>query len=253
MEKEAYQLLIEGKNQEALSILEEIVSSSPTESSLFNYALALYRLERLEEALDAVNRLLGLNPSHRKGLFLKGVICRRLGDMECAREALSLGGFEELEKLIPEPVKRSEPEEEIPEEDLIVLHEEEEKEEAPEEAAPEESVSEEPAVTTEESASTPLTTVRVRIEGTLKVASENFIAFITSTGSLEEQTGEYICKGNGEVILTPEQLEGEIRQDAGEGQLLIDETDERLVIKVNPDEKVFYKESYKVSWLKMQK
>ena len=231
MEKEAYQLLKEGRNEEAYQILEDLVRENPTESALFNIALALYRMNQLEEAKTYLEKLLEMNPEHKKGLFLLGVVCRRLGDMECAREAFDRGGFEELKEAIPEPVKREEPELEIPEEPH------------PEEATTEEGL--QPAAT---AADTDI--VRLRMEGKLSIPKEHFLSFIAKEGTIEERGDEILASGEGEVILSSTHLEGEISSDSGEGQLLVDTLEERVVVKVNPDERVFFKNNPRVSWFK---
>ncbi len=252
MEKEAYQLLLEGKYQEAAELLKQVVDESPTESALFNYALALYRLDRHDEALEVLERLIDQNREHKKALFLKGIICRRMGDMECAREAFDMGGFEELRDLIPSPIERPkvEPEEE---EDVVVLEEEHpEREEPKEEEAPAEE--EQPSPSTQEvqkDSGGNLHVIRMNVKGTVFVPLDAFAAFIAIEGTVEERNGECVCSGDGEVILFTEPVEGEVMSDSGEGQLLIDEGEEKLIVKANPEERVFYKVCARINWQKL--
>lgn len=238
-EREAYQLLKEGKYQEALEVLQKIVEESPTESSLFNISLALYRLERLEEAREHLQRLLEMNPEHQKGLFLLGVVCRRLGDMECAREAFERAHLEELKECIPEVVVKEPSEDEMPEvpetEEIISLDEE----------APSEAPSEQP-----QEEKVPAKLLRFYIDGTLTITNGRFLALVAQDGDVEERAEEVVVKGKGEIFISCEEAEGSILADSGEGQLMITTGEEKLILKTNPEDKVFYKENPLISWRK---
>ncbi len=89
------------------------------------------------------------------------------------------------------------------------------------------------------------------LEGTLKVPAEHLIGFITEDGTAEERGDEVELKGKGEVAVSSTQLPGDLLGDTGEGQLMIELSDEKMIIKVNPEEKVFYKNSPFVRWFKL--
>ncbi len=251
MEREAYQLLLEGKNQEAEELLRKVIEENPTPSALFNLALALYKQERFEEAKEVLEKLIDTDPEHKKGIFLLGVVCRRMGDMACAKSAFEKGGFEELAQAVPELVPKKEEE--------IILDEPGGKlPDEPEEATPEPQeetplTEDEPAPsTTQEDTRKDFEVVRFMVEDSkLEIPIKHFIAFITKDGSVEEKQDEIIISGTGEVIVASAELEGSVSSDMGEGQLMIDEGDEKLVIKVNADETIYFKPSYRITWMKL--
>ncbi len=231
----AYQLLIEGKYEEAKEILEKLVEENPKEHNLFNLALSLYKLERFEEALEILDKLLSINEEHKKALFLKGVILRRLAQLEEAKKIFSKVGFVELAEAMPEILEKPSP--------LEIKPETKQKEFFQEEAE-----QKEPVLTdlTEENK-----VLRMKVDGSFEVEKGFFIAFITEKGRISETHGLITGDGKGELVLSCCKIkEGEITKDKGEGQLSVNLKDETFIIKVNPQEDIFFQASFMINWTK---
>ncbi|BAT71654.1 hypothetical protein TST_0854 [Thermosulfidibacter takaii ABI70S6] len=247
MEGKAYQLLKEGEYQEAVELLQQVVNENPSISVLFNLALGLYKLERFEEARSYLEKLLEQEPEHKKGLFLLAVVCRRIGDMKCAREALEKAGLDELIEFVPEPVVKTdeqieplEQEGKLQEEETEIVHLDEPHKEEPLEKTD---------LITEET-SEKIRVVRFLFEGRVEFPLCYFLAAILREGNYRKSKDEVILNGKGEVASCFKEVGAVIAEDEGEGQLMIDLKDEKLVIKVNQGEKVIYKDTYPVSWFK---
>ncbi|NPA16008.1 MAG: tetratricopeptide repeat protein [Deferribacteres bacterium] len=237
----AYQLLKEGRYLKAKEILEKLVEENPAEHNLFNFALCLWRLGELDEALSVLERLLEANPEHKKGLFLKGVILRREGRFEEAREVFTKLGEDYLAQAIPSLVEK--PEVDEPLEFEVVK--EDETEELP---AAEEAVTADSRFTSSYKGDI----VRIKIDGSFEVEKGHFVAFLFKEGSLSEFNGTISGSGKGELVISGFSLpEGDITQDRGEGQLLIDLEEETYAIKSNKDEQVFFQASPIIHWKKL--
>ena len=76
-----------GENQRALELLDAALRLKPTHwYALAKRGLALYNLQRVEEACESFRRALQLNPSHAETLNNYGLVLEQLGDIEGARE-----------------------------------------------------------------------------------------------------------------------------------------------------------------------
>ncbi len=231
----AYQLLKEGSYQQAKEILKELIEVTPEEYNLFNFALCLYKLGELEEALEILEKLLDKNPEHKKGLFLKGVILRRLGELEKAKEIFMKLEDQYLAETIPEPIEKPKREEAL----------------EPEITVPDETPSEEELeVSNQEDYKGDI--VRIKIDGSFEIEKKHFVAFLFKEGNLSETNVIISGSGNGELIVAGFSLpEGDITQDKGEGQLLVDLEDETFALKVNKDEQLYFQASLIIHWRKL--
>lgn len=75
----ALRMLNAGNAAGALALFEQVVAHEPNDPVLwFNYAAALRRLDRLDESLEAIERLLVLDPNNLSALIEKGELLEQL-------------------------------------------------------------------------------------------------------------------------------------------------------------------------------
>jgi len=83
------ELIILGRNQEALEVLKEIktVSQDLMGDAWFNEGEALFRLKKYTEALEVFERLLTFNPKDHEGWYMKGKCLSQVGRKSEAKKA----------------------------------------------------------------------------------------------------------------------------------------------------------------------
>ncbi|MBI2682614.1 MAG: tetratricopeptide repeat protein [Acidobacteriales bacterium] len=85
-----------GNTAEALTLYQRAIDTAPHEARpLFNYAVALNRLKRYQEALNALDKGLALAPKYASILYLRGFVLANLD--RCYAGQRSLRDFLELE------------------------------------------------------------------------------------------------------------------------------------------------------------
>ena len=226
MEREAYELILSGKFEEAIDILEELKKENRiTKNSLFNLALSYLKVGKLEEALEVAEELTEKWNEERDFLFLKGVILRRMGKLIEAKKIFKKLGFNDLADSIPEPVKRKlpdiRPQENIKDMGLTAEIEE--------------------LIPSEESLETEIKEVIEipLVNGYIRIPRKHFVAYVTTSGEISEGDNELELTGKGRIYLSTKPRNIEIAVSQGEKVISLENID----IKVEKGEKIFYSTS----------
>lgn len=223
MEKEAYKLIMEGKFEDAINILEELrKEGNISRESLFNLALCYYKLERFDSALRIIEEHFDEEKSDEGVLFLKGVILRRVGRLLEAKEIFEKLGFQDLASSIPEPVRRKPLD--LKEETLTM--EEPEIEEIPVEDA----------VTELKETEATQSYIILNTNGYISMPRQYFICYVTTNGDISEEDKKIEVTGKGRLYLSLKPRVSDITITQGEKLLDI----EGIKIKVEKGEKAFH-------------
>ncbi len=190
----------------------------PPFSVLYNYGMALFNQNKLEEAIDALNRAHEKNPESSKVLLTLGLAYRGRGDMEKARECFEKGGFHELASEIPKEV-----------------------------SPPPKSLDTPPPAESRAPADLPMCEMpkplRLEMEGLVKVDPSVFVAFWGGERKRVEEIGDSLwVEGKGTLVLMPvaEPKPAEIDLGDGAGQLAVLMNGKTLYLATDKDSLVAY-------------
>jgi hypothetical protein len=204
-----------GEYEEAERLYQPFVKvDDPPFSVLYNYGVALFNLNRFDEAIEVLNKALEKKPDSPKVLLTLGLSYRANGELEKARECFEKGGFQDLANEIPKevtPPPRVAVEEVPPPKDLPVC-------EVPK-------------------------PIRLEMEGLVKMDPELFVAFWGSERKRVEEIGSDLwVEGKGTLVILP--MAGgrspEIDLGEGAGQLAVLMNGKTLYMATDKDSKVAY-------------
>ncbi len=206
-----------GDYQQAEELYEPFVKGEdPPFSVLYNYGMALFNQNKLEQAIESLNQALEKNPDSSKVLLTLGLAYRGRGEMEKAKECFEKGGFDDLASEIPKEVPPPP----------------------------------RPAVTppaTETTADLPMCEMpkplRLEMEGLVKVDPSVFVAFWGAERKRVEEIGDSLwVEGKGTLVLMPvaEPKPAAIDLGEGAGQLAVLMNGKTLYLATDKDSMVAY-------------
>ena len=182
-----------GDYKEAERLYESFTrSGDPPFSVFYNYGVALFNQNKLEGAIDALEKAHAKNPDAAKVLLTLGLAYRGKGELEKARGCFEKGGFDELAREIPQEIAP------LPGPVSVGV--------PGSSSAPEIPVCEPPKP------------IRLEMEGLVKVAPSVFVAFWGPNRKRVEEVGSTLwIEGKGTLIVLPIEDDREPQIDLGEG------------------------------------